>query len=88
MDFEEILYEVRNGVAWITINRPEKMNSFRGQTGRSQAQARLSQVRQAGSQRSVSRLSRRLGIQVRQENVQGIQGEPNADLPFRRVACQ
>jgi NAD(P)-dependent dehydrogenase (short-subunit alcohol dehydrogenase family) len=25
-------YEVRNGVAWITINRPDKMNSFRGQT--------------------------------------------------------
>ena len=32
MNFEDILYEVRNGVAWITINRPEKMNSFRGQT--------------------------------------------------------
>lgn len=32
MEFEDILYEVRNGVAWITINRPEKMNAFRGQT--------------------------------------------------------
>ena len=32
MEFEDILYEVRNGVAWITINRPDKMNSFRGQT--------------------------------------------------------
>ena len=32
MNFEDILYEVRNGVAWITINRPDKMNSFRGQT--------------------------------------------------------
>ncbi len=32
MNFEDILYDVRNGVAWITINRPEKMNSFRGQT--------------------------------------------------------
>ncbi len=32
MKFEDILYEVRNGVAWIIINRPEKMNSFRGQT--------------------------------------------------------
>lgn len=31
-EYEDILYEVRNGVAWITINRPEKMNSFRGQT--------------------------------------------------------
>ena len=32
MNFEDILYEIRNGVAWITINRPDKMNSFRGQT--------------------------------------------------------
>jgi len=32
MHFEDILYEIRNGVAWITINRPEKMNAFRGQT--------------------------------------------------------
>ena len=32
MEFEDILYEVRNGVAWITINRPDKMNAFRGQT--------------------------------------------------------
>ena len=30
MKFEDILYEVRNGVAWITINRPDKMNAFRG----------------------------------------------------------
>src|SRR5437867_13050088 len=33
MNFEDILYEVRNGVAWITITRPDKMNSFRGQSG-------------------------------------------------------
>jgi len=26
------LFEVRNGAAWITINRPEKMNAFRGRT--------------------------------------------------------
>ena len=32
MKFEDILYEVRNGVAWITINRPDKMNAFRGTT--------------------------------------------------------
>ena len=32
MSFEDLLYEIRNGVAWITINRPEKMNSFRGTT--------------------------------------------------------
>ncbi|MDP1646719.1 MAG: 2-ketocyclohexanecarboxyl-CoA hydrolase [Rubrivivax sp.] len=32
MAFEDILYEVRNGVAWITIDRPEKMNAFRGTT--------------------------------------------------------
>ena len=32
MNFEDILYEVRNGVAWITINRRDKMNAFRGTT--------------------------------------------------------
>src|SRR4030095_257679 len=32
MEFEDILYENRNGVAWITINRPDKMNAFRGTT--------------------------------------------------------
>ena len=32
MNYEDILYDVRNGAAWITINRPEKMNAFRGKT--------------------------------------------------------
>ena len=27
IQFEDILYEVRNGVAWITINRPEARNA-------------------------------------------------------------
>jgi 2-ketocyclohexanecarboxyl-CoA hydrolase len=31
-DFKDVLYDVRNGVAWITINRPDKMNACRGQT--------------------------------------------------------
>ena len=32
MDYEDVLYEVRGGAAWITINRPERMNAFRGRT--------------------------------------------------------
>ncbi len=32
MSYEDILYEERNGAAWITINRPEVYNAFRGQT--------------------------------------------------------
>jgi 2-ketocyclohexanecarboxyl-CoA hydrolase len=32
MDYQDILYQVRHGAAWITINRPAKMNAFRGIT--------------------------------------------------------
>src|SRR5690606_24607779 len=32
MNYQDILYEVRNGAAWITINRPDRMNAFRGIT--------------------------------------------------------
>jgi 2-ketocyclohexanecarboxyl-CoA hydrolase len=32
MHCSDILYELRGGAAWITINRPERMNAFRGQT--------------------------------------------------------
>jgi 2-ketocyclohexanecarboxyl-CoA hydrolase len=32
MDYNDILYEVRGAAAWITINRPEKYNAFRGST--------------------------------------------------------
>lgn len=32
MPFNDILYDKRDGVAWITINRPEVRNAFRAQT--------------------------------------------------------
>ena len=32
MDYQDILYDIRDGACWITINRPERMNAFRGQT--------------------------------------------------------
>jgi 2-ketocyclohexanecarboxyl-CoA hydrolase len=32
MKYEDILYEVKAGAAWILINRPKVMNAFRGRT--------------------------------------------------------
>ncbi len=31
-ELQDVLYEVDNGLAWVTINRPERFNSFRGKT--------------------------------------------------------
>src|SRR5437016_5805466 len=31
-DFTDVTYEVENGLAWVTINRPERYNSFRART--------------------------------------------------------
>src|SRR2546426_11398564 len=32
MPYDDILYDARDGVAWITINRPEVRNAFRTKT--------------------------------------------------------
>jgi len=34
MELTDVLYEQRSGTAWITINRPERRNAFRGRTVR------------------------------------------------------
>mgnify|MGYP005717565823 FL=1 len=31
-EYKEVLFEIRNKVAWISINRPEVINAFREQT--------------------------------------------------------
>jgi enoyl-CoA hydratase/carnithine racemase len=32
MEYQDILYETRGSAVWITINRPDKYNAFRGVT--------------------------------------------------------
>jgi 1,4-dihydroxy-2-naphthoyl-CoA synthase len=39
MDFTDIAYEKRDGIATITINRPQVMNAFRGETVREMVEA-------------------------------------------------
>lgn len=28
MEFEDIIYENRNHMAWVTVNRPQRLNAF------------------------------------------------------------
>jgi len=49
MTYEDILFEKRNGIARITINRPEKYNAIRPQT----AEEMLTALRDAGWDRSI-----------------------------------
>ena len=32
MSYTDVIYEVKNQIAWLTINRPDKGNTFRRQT--------------------------------------------------------
>jgi enoyl-CoA hydratase/carnithine racemase len=34
MAYEDILYSAENGVAWVTLNRPDKLNAWRGEMER------------------------------------------------------
>jgi 2-ketocyclohexanecarboxyl-CoA hydrolase len=49
MTYEDILFDIRDGVAHITINRPDKMNAFRGKT----CEELIHALNQAGWDKSV-----------------------------------
>lgn len=49
MNDQDILYEVRDGAAHVTINRPERMNAFRGRT----CEELIDALQRAGSDRAV-----------------------------------
>src|SRR5947209_10886694 len=49
-DYKDILFEVRDGVAYITINRPEKYNAFTPQT----CEELIDAFRRAGADKSVA----------------------------------
>ena len=34
MAYEDILYSAEDGVAWVTLNRPDKLNAWRGEMER------------------------------------------------------
>ena len=50
MEYKDILYETKNGVAWITMNRPDKGNLFRPQMIREMTDA-FQRVREAADLR-------------------------------------
>lgn len=50
MDFEDIIYEKKDGLAWITINRPKVANACRGKTWDDLARALMD----AGGDRTLS----------------------------------
>ncbi len=43
-ELQDVLYEVDNGLAWITINRPNRYNGFRGRISTYVVQSLTSQV--------------------------------------------
>jgi len=50
MEYKDILFDTKDGVAWLTINRPEKANMFRPQTIRELTHA-FQRVREAAELR-------------------------------------